>query len=221
MVLIYSHSGREAGAAVHGGNAWEEAEAAAGREESKEGSIQCFSLHWSAIAKPTLSSKHSYLNFSGSLQRLELLPCRPIQTHLVLLRGEKGYPEGEHWKSSTELIYLVSPRSLMIPPCCAAELCMWPASEPHRSWVFTCTRVHQKTQLLPATVRFYETQVYNKGSIHRKSMLGVEAAVILWLLKLWLFFSGPQAPWWVWISAWCLLTLSDEEMGDENTSKHR
>lgn len=43
--------------------------------------------------------------------------------------------------------------SLMITLCCAAEFCMWPATEPHGSRVFTFPRIHQKTQLLSIKVR--------------------------------------------------------------------
>lgn len=129
----------------------------------------------SANAKP-LSQQHtlttrSYLVFTGSLQRLELLPRRLTQAHLVLLPGQKGYTEGKQHKSGLFLkkkkrkkesrreqrwwMLCLVVKSVMISLFCVAELSVWPAAEPDWSRVLTCTRVHQETQLLSAPVRLW------------------------------------------------------------------
>lgn len=75
-----------------------------GGKKVRRGSTRCWEKPArSANAKP-LSQQHtlttrSYLIFTGSLQRLELLPRRLTQAHLVLLPGQKGYTEGEQHKS--------------------------------------------------------------------------------------------------------------------------
>lgn len=107
-----------------------------------------------AVSKQEAPTQHSYLVFTGSLQRMELLPHYPPQTHLVLLPGPKRHAASEHQDVRNLLWKYVE--MWLNEHFVSAELCVWTSLKPDWSRVHTRPRIHQKTQLLSITVRTEE-----------------------------------------------------------------
>lgn len=152
MVLIYSHSEREAGAAVHGGNAWEEAEAAAGREESKEGSIQCSSLHCQQLQSPH-SAANTPILFSQAASRGWNSYHAVLYRHTLCFYEERKdtLRVSTEWAQLSWFIWLVWGHLWSPVLCCRAPhvACLWTSQE-------LSVHLHQSTPKNPTASGYGE-----------------------------------------------------------------
>lgn len=80
----------------------------------------------------SVSSSCSYLLCTGSLPRLELPPCHPVQTHLVLLRGQKRHAAGQQKHTHTAYLFSQYEAIYNQPVLCCRTLqraCLWSSRE--------------------------------------------------------------------------------------------